>query len=170
MDYSLPCSSINGILQARVLEWVAIPFSRGSSQSRDWIQVSRIVGRCFTIWATREVVYFPLNWTKEFPPVQCPEGWGGALAFEGSGWEGRGFQAEETSHAGEQRVKPWGLFSVWKQKCTELKSQAMLSNVENSSNLLMIFRMYFYHFYGGEVSKSGQFWQWKGVLLIITLK
>ena len=50
---NLPGSSIHGIFQARILEWVAISFSR-SSQPRDWTQVSRIVGRCFTIWATRE--------------------------------------------------------------------------------------------------------------------
>ena len=55
MDCSLSGSSIHGILQARVLEWVAISFSRGSSQPRDQTQVSRIVGRRFTIWATREV-------------------------------------------------------------------------------------------------------------------
>ena len=41
---------------ARILEWIAIPFSRGSSRPRDWIRVSRIVGRCFTVWATREVL------------------------------------------------------------------------------------------------------------------
>ena len=46
----------HGILQARILEWVAIPFSRGSSQPRDWTWV---VGRHFTIWATREVHSFP---------------------------------------------------------------------------------------------------------------
>ena len=55
MDCSLPGSSIHGIFQARVLEWVAISFSRGSSWPRDWTQVSRIAGRRFTIWATREV-------------------------------------------------------------------------------------------------------------------
>ena len=55
MDCNLPGSFVHGIFQARVLEWVAISFSRGSSQSRDWTWVSRIVGRCFTIWATREV-------------------------------------------------------------------------------------------------------------------
>ena len=43
-----------GILQARILEWVASPFSRGSSQSRGWTQVSRIAGDFFTSWATRE--------------------------------------------------------------------------------------------------------------------
>ena len=46
--------SIHGILQARILEWVAISFSRGSSWSRDQTQVSCIAGRCFNLWATRE--------------------------------------------------------------------------------------------------------------------
>ena len=55
MDYSLsgssvhgillPGSSVHGILQARILEWAAIPFSRGSSQSRHQTQVSHIAGR-----------------------------------------------------------------------------------------------------------------------------
>ena len=56
MDGSLPRSSIHGIFQAKVLEWVAISFSRGSSQPRDQTWVSHIVGRHFTIWATREVM------------------------------------------------------------------------------------------------------------------
>ena len=50
MDYT-----VHGILQARILAWVAFPFSRGSSQSRDQTQVSRIAGRFFTSWATREL-------------------------------------------------------------------------------------------------------------------
>ena len=45
MDCSLPGSSVHGILQARILEWVAIPFSRGSSWPRDWTRVSCIAGR-----------------------------------------------------------------------------------------------------------------------------
>ena len=49
MDYSLPGSSVHGIFQAIVLEWIAIPFSRGSCQSRDRIRVSRIAERHFTI-------------------------------------------------------------------------------------------------------------------------
>ena len=53
MDCSLPGSSVHGILQARILVWVAIPFSRGSSWPRDRTQVSYIAGRFFTIWATR---------------------------------------------------------------------------------------------------------------------
>ena len=55
MDCSLLGSSVRGIFQARMLEWVAISFSRVSSQPRDLTQVSRIVGRHFTIWTTREV-------------------------------------------------------------------------------------------------------------------
>ena len=54
MDCSLPGSSVHGIFQARVLEWVVISFSRGSSQPRDRTQVSCIACRRFTIWATRE--------------------------------------------------------------------------------------------------------------------
>ena len=53
MDCILPGSSIHGIFQAIVLEWIAISFSRGSSQPRDRTRVSRIVDRRFTVWATR---------------------------------------------------------------------------------------------------------------------
>jgi len=49
MDYSPPGSSVHGILQARILEWVAMPFSRGSSQPRDQTQVSFITGGFFTV-------------------------------------------------------------------------------------------------------------------------
>ena len=49
MDYT-----VHGILQARTLEWVAFPFSRGFSQPRDQTQVSRIAGGFFTTWATGE--------------------------------------------------------------------------------------------------------------------
>ena len=54
MVCSLPASSVHGIFQVRVLEWVAISLSRGSSRPRDWTRVSCIAGRHFTIWATRE--------------------------------------------------------------------------------------------------------------------
>ena len=49
-----PWTVVHEILQARILEWVAFPFSRVSSQSRGRIQVSCIAGRFFTSWATRE--------------------------------------------------------------------------------------------------------------------
>ena len=72
MDCSPPGSSIHGIHQARILEWVAISFSRGSSQPRDWTQVSHIAGRCFNLWATREALTrethkYPLNWSSSQP-------------------------------------------------------------------------------------------------------
>ena len=62
MDYT-----VHGILQVRILDWVAFPFSRGSSQRRDRTQVSHIAGKFFTSWATREAQrYFSLivkkNW------------------------------------------------------------------------------------------------------------
>ena len=49
-----PLSMSMGILQARILEWVAMSSSRGSSQSRDRTQVSHVAGGFFTVWATRE--------------------------------------------------------------------------------------------------------------------
>ena len=51
-----PGSSVPETLQARILEWAAIPFSRGSSWPRDQTQVSCIAGRFFTIWATKEAL------------------------------------------------------------------------------------------------------------------
>ena len=55
VDCSPQGSSVHGILQTRILKWVAIPFSRGSSQLRDQTQVSHIASRFFTIWTTREI-------------------------------------------------------------------------------------------------------------------
>ena len=49
-----PGSSVHGILQARILEWVAMPSSKGSSQPKGQTQVSLIAGGFFTIWATKE--------------------------------------------------------------------------------------------------------------------
>ena len=54
MDCSPSGSSVDGILQARILEWVAMPSSRGSSQLREPTEAFRIAGRFFTIWATKE--------------------------------------------------------------------------------------------------------------------
>ena len=51
-DCSLPGSSVHGLLQTEIREWVTIPFSRGSSQARDQTWVSCMAGRFFTIWAT----------------------------------------------------------------------------------------------------------------------
>ena len=61
MDCSLPGSSVQGIFQTRMLAWVAISFSRGSSWSRDWTWVSCIEGGFFTNWATREAPKRSIN-------------------------------------------------------------------------------------------------------------
>ena len=57
MHCSPPGSSVHGILQAGILEWVARPSSWGSSQPRDWTQVSHLTGGFFTSWATREIFW-----------------------------------------------------------------------------------------------------------------
>ena len=77
MDYT-----VHGVLQARILEWVAIPFSRGSSQSRDRTQLSCIAGGFFTSWATREV------WlsTKELILLNCGAG-EDSWEFLGQKWD-----------------------------------------------------------------------------------
>ena len=66
MDYTA-----HGILQARILVWVAVPFSRGFSQARDWTQVSHVAGRFFTSWATREAHTQILTYTY----MGFPGGW-----------------------------------------------------------------------------------------------
>ena len=57
MDCSPPGSSVHGILQGRILEWVAVSFYKGSSQPRDCIQVSHIAGKLFTNWVTRKDLF-----------------------------------------------------------------------------------------------------------------
>ena len=65
MDCSPPGSSIHGILQARILAWVAISISRRSSWPRDQTQVSHITGRRFNLWATREAQNTQKSYTKK---------------------------------------------------------------------------------------------------------
>ena len=71
MDYSLPGSSVLGILQARILEWVAISFSRGSFWPRDQSQVSCIAGRCFTVWAATTAAA-AAKWLQSCPTLCKP--------------------------------------------------------------------------------------------------
>ena len=59
MDYSRPGSSVHAVLQARILEWVAISSSVGSSWPRDQTWVSCIAGRLFIVWTTREAPWDP---------------------------------------------------------------------------------------------------------------
>ena len=69
MVCSLPGSSLHGILQARILEWVGISFSRGSSRPRDRTQVSHVAGRRFNLWATREAPEY-IMWNARLDDAQ----------------------------------------------------------------------------------------------------
>ena len=71
IDCSQPDSSVHGLLQARILEWVAISFSRGSSRPRDQTWVSCTAGRFFTVWVTRE--YLTLSKLLCWSPFLGPE-------------------------------------------------------------------------------------------------
>ena len=84
MDCSLPSSNVHGILPARALEWVAFPFSRGSSQPRDQTQVSCMADRFFSIWATREV---PSGSLRNLGDKRVGFQYGDS--FQKCGWEGR---------------------------------------------------------------------------------
>jgi len=91
MDCSPPGTSVNGIFQAKVLEWVAISFSRGSAWPWDWTQVSRIAVRRFTLWATREAhnvyqkLYIPLGFPDDSVVKNFPDNTRGTLLIPGSG-------------------------------------------------------------------------------------
>ena len=74
MDFSPPGSSVHRVLQARILEWVAIPFSRWFSRPTNQTWVSHMAGSFFTIWATREAtIEIYTNWRRiphlPLPPV-----------------------------------------------------------------------------------------------------
>ena len=71
MDYSPPGSAVHGISQARILEWFAIPFSRGSSQPNDRTHISCLAGRFFTA----EPQDSELNWVLKNEAVQCQALW-----------------------------------------------------------------------------------------------
>ena len=76
MDCSLPGSSVQGILQARILEWVAVPFSRGSSQPRDWAHVSCIGKQILyhlnhlgsPVFYNEHIMRLKVYWKSIFPP------------------------------------------------------------------------------------------------------
>ena len=95
MNCSPPGFSVPGVFQARILVWVAISFSRGSSPPRDWTQVSCSAGRLFTIWAARELD--PKMIPVRNPQVVRVEGWIG-VSPEGS-------------------ASPWKLTTPWWWAC-----------------------------------------------------
>ena len=71
MDCSLPGFPVHGILQARILEWVAIAFSRVSSRTRGRAWVSHIAGRLFTVWGTREAPVY--RWRMKKRQMVCSQ-------------------------------------------------------------------------------------------------
>ena len=77
--------TFHGIIQAKILEWVAFPFSRGSSQPRDLTQISHIAGGLFTSWATRKAQEYWSEW-----PITSP----GDIPDPGIKQGSPGFQAD----------------------------------------------------------------------------
>ena len=100
----------HGIIQVRILEWVALPFSRGSSQPRDRTQVSHIAGGFFTGWATRE----PKS-QREVGPEWDLWGW---IAFVQVGhkrkWEWKG--VAKSVRGTECRSRSFNWYCGWKQR------------------------------------------------------
>ena len=76
-DCNMPGSSVHGILQARILEWVALPSSRGSSQPRDGTRVSCIYRQIIFCWVTRgeELILIPKSWRGQNIPKSILQGW-----------------------------------------------------------------------------------------------
>ena len=69
MDHSLPVSSVYGISKARILEWVTISFSGGSSRPRDWTRVSWVGRWILYLWATRKPLELHLTHKRKFKSV-----------------------------------------------------------------------------------------------------
>ena len=119
MDCSPPGSSVHGILQAWILEWVACPFSRGSSQPRDWTRVSCIAGRFFTMWTTRETrtlqyttPKLTLGTSGVTPPVQASTSCFPFLPKNGSvSWQslsrGQLVATQNFLTTNDQHILPW---------------------------------------------------------------
>ena len=120
MDCSLSGSSVHGILQARLLEWVAILFSRGSSWPKDWTRVSHIAGRFFSVWATKPKPGLPFSpFCNTVFVWGHPWEWNGIQLLFLVGWQlqirafacrlGHRFTLTITSFW-------WGAFSHWDSK------------------------------------------------------
>ena len=97
--------TVHGILQARILKSVAFPFSRGSSQPRDWTQVSHIAGSFFTSWATREAQEYwsgqPIPFPADLPNTGIEPGTETGLIQP---------KAKDGLKSSEE---PWNRFSPW---------------------------------------------------------
>ena len=106
MDCSLPRSSLHGISQARILEWVAISFSRLSSQPRDRSWVSCIAGRFFNIWATRETLRYADNTTVMAESEE-------ELKSLSMKWSSSAVQCSASGSVVSESLWPLGLYGPW---------------------------------------------------------
>ena len=114
--------TVHGILQARILEWVTFPFSRGSSQPRDRTQVCCIAGGFFTNWASRKAPteqQQPINryWLKDWQDIQTRLYWGPSCS-DGEGSKATNYSSLFAGPRGEASFfliwgKDWGVFSCW---------------------------------------------------------
>ena len=108
LDCSPPGSSVHGVLQVRILEFIAISFSRGSSQAMDQTWVSCTAGRFFPIWATSEDYYFLIAIEVKCHHVAVPHG--------------------DVSEC--DAMMKWFKLSLWKWKCVPSFSQCLKSTHE----------------------------------------
>ena len=144
MGSSSPGSSVHGILQARILEWSAISFSRGSFWPRDWTWVSCIAGRFFTNWATREIF--------ESCTVNKAECWRIDASNCSTGedsWESLSLQRDQTSQILKETNPEYSLeglmlklqyFGHLKQRSSSLEKILMLGKTEGKRRELQRMR------------------------------
>ena len=119
MDYSPPGSSVRGILQARILEWVAIPFSRGSSQPRDWVRLNLSLLQC------RRILYHPSH-------QGSPNDWIPKLFCSGFSWKENDRTLVPTI---QMRIETF-LVVQWLRICLSLQGKRVQSLVREDSTCL----------------------------------
>ena len=106
MDCSPPGSSVHGIFQARVLEYGAISFSRGSSQPRDQTRVSHTAGRCFTMWITTNCGKFLKRWEYQ---TTLPASWETYMQVKKQHW----MESNMESYITICKIDSQREFAVW---------------------------------------------------------
>ena len=147
MDCNLPGSSVHGILQARILEWVTISFSRESSRPRDWTHVSRLAGRALTSEPPgkprpnnyreecnsthQQIIGLKLYWARPCPPEQdsvfpitCPshqEAYTSLLALS---------IREQTEEARKATVPQQLKWKLHHRKLIRMKKQKVMSQMK----------------------------------------
>ena len=113
MDCGPPGFSVHGILQPRILEWAAIPFSNGSSWARDWTWVSCIASRFFTIHATRGYLCVGVVMFKNSASQSC------LVAFMCPNWVTFQIARNWWSRGKSSFFSLWSLFSPIGSPCLE---------------------------------------------------